>query len=100
MAEVLADFNATNKLKVVDTFSGHPRPNKDEVDVWGNNMLERYELEIKKSGAWAASSKICVEEYLSSIYANLLVRQEEINIQSKFDWVSQVSCLRIRHGLV
>jgi O-methyltransferase len=62
LAIALAVVQASNSKKSVwgyDTFEGHPEPNPDEFDVWGNSQLERFN-ELKAQGDdWC---KVSLEE--------------------------------------
>tara|TARA_B100002052_G_C15861757_1_gene590426 strand:+ start:1439 stop:2038 length:600 start_codon:yes stop_codon:yes gene_type:complete len=95
MAELLANSDSSKRLYVYDTFSGHPAPLPDEVDIWGNSMLERYNQEISKFGTWAAASKSEVESYLTSIYDHTEVIQCEVGPETSFENISKISCLRL-----
>ena len=52
----------------VDTCEGHPAPAQNEVDVWGNNMKERYEIEVSKNGSWAKACHHETTDFLQEIY--------------------------------
>jgi hypothetical protein len=47
-----------------DTFEGHPEPSADELDVWGNSQLEKFQVMRRKGEGWASKS---LDEVLSNI---------------------------------
>ena len=93
--------NENNLIRTVwgfDTFEGHPEPNADEVDVWGNNQLKLFkEFEIRGEN-WRKSSFDDATQNIRSICDNvdnlrLIKGRAEFTVpQSQ---ISKVSILRI-----
>ena len=95
IAETLLQCSSEKKLWAYDTFEGHPEPSKDEYDVWGNNMHEKYIQEVARHGSWAFASYREVGDFLGSIYSNIVLKKEEVSKASTFDDISSISCLRL-----
>ena len=95
MAEVLAEHNSDKRLIVYDTFEGHPEPLANEVDVWGNNMLDRYKQEVSVNGTWASVNQELVTNYLEHIYPNAVVHKEKVSGASAFEGISKIAVLRL-----
>jgi len=54
-----------------DTFSGHLEPRNDEVDIWGNDMYERWRVETGDGiSAWAPASTAEVRDAFDCLGIN------------------------------
>ncbi len=53
-----------------DTFEGHPEPSSDELDVWGNNQLERFEEFRSRGDDWCKVEIKQVRENVETVCAS------------------------------
>jgi O-methyltransferase len=95
VAHCLRRLNAENHIVGVDTFEGHPTPNEDEIDIWGNNMQERFLLETQDGRKWAESSYQEVSRNIREIYANATFLKEEVNTSFDADRFDSIAILRL-----
>jgi hypothetical protein len=95
VAHCLKQLNAKNLIVGVDTFEGHPIPGKDETDIWGNNMQERFLMETQDGQKWADSSYQEVFQNVCGIYDNITLLREEVNASFDADRFDSISILRL-----
>ena len=94
-AMALKCFGIKNKLIGVDTFAGHPEPNSNEIDAWGNNMKARHNEEVAKTGSWASANMEEVDLNLSKITKNYELIKEEVCTTTILNDVKKISILRL-----
>jgi hypothetical protein len=94
-AHALKYFKTQNTLIGLDTFEGHPEPNKDEVDIWGNNMNERFHLEVDQNGSWVKSNYEEVLKNLNSIFSNFRLIKGKVSSETNHPEISKIAILRL-----
>jgi O-methyltransferase len=69
-----------NKLKReiygYDTFEGHPRPSKKDIDIWGQSQIKRFKQHEKSKRGWA---KITLPTVIKNL-KNMQVDQKHVKL--------------------
>jgi len=87
--------NSKRTVVGFDTFQGHPPPSNDEVDVWGNNMKERYDIEISNNGNWAKANYTNVYDFLGNIYNKNQYRLTKGKTQDRLKEIREIEKISI-----
>jgi len=91
----LNEFKGKNRVVGYDSFEGHPEPEATEVDIWGNNMRDKY-LELKSAGEkWAFADYDEVNKRLQSIYKNVRLVKGVFNNSTDTSFITEISILRL-----
>jgi O-methyltransferase len=91
----LNHFKGTNKIIGYDSFEGHPKPESDEFDIWGNNMQKKYHEETQKKGHWAYANYDYVFSKLKNLYINLELHKGFVNNDINENIIKSISILRL-----
>lgn len=95
VAHALNVFKGRNRIIGFDTFEGHPRPDAAEVDIWGNNMQEKFQ-ELASSGEkWAFADYIKVNERLKYIYENVSLVKGVVDESIDVSGITEIAILRL-----
>jgi O-methyltransferase len=95
VAHALNEFKGSNRIVGFDTFEGHPMPEVEEIDIWGNNMQDKF-YEVTNSGKkWAFADYDSVEKNLKSIYSNVKLIKGVVNENVDTSDINEISILRL-----
>jgi len=95
IAHALNEFKGNNKIIGFDTFEGHPKPDKTEVDIWGNNMQEKFQ-ELTSSGEkWAFADYDNVNERLKYLYENVSLIKGVVDEKIETSGIDEIAILRL-----
>lgn len=95
VAHALKHFAGQNAIIGLDTFEGHPEPNQDEIDVWGNNMNERFHKEVEEHGSWVKSHYEEVHANLTEICSNFRLIKGKVSSETNHPEISKIAILRL-----
>jgi hypothetical protein len=95
MAEALVAFGGSNHLVSFDTFKGYPKPSPDEVDVWGNSMLERWLKAEDEGRRWGSVCLEEVENHLAAITSRFTLVEGEVGSATDFSGIQEIALLRL-----
>lgn len=95
IGHALNKFDGSNLIVGYDTFEGHPEPEKNEIDIWGNNMHKRFQEEIEKGGKWVYADYEYVLSNLNNVYKNVKLYKGLVNESIDENDVNQISILRL-----
>ena len=91
----LNEFKGKNRIFGFDTFEGHPMPGVFEMDVWGNNMHDKFH-EFKNNGdKWAYADHSVVNKNITNIYPNAQIIKVQIDENMSTTDISKISILRL-----
>ena len=93
--ELVAQSTLQGKMQSLDTFEGHPEPNQDEIDVWGNNMNERFHKEVEEHGSWVKSHYEEVHANLTEICSNFRLIKGKVSSETNHPEISKIAILRL-----
>ena len=88
-------FKGKNQVYGFATFEGQPEPSKNEVDVWGDNMNERFHKEINASNSWAKSHYDRVFQNLKAIRDTVTLRKGLVTEKTTEPEINKISILRL-----
>jgi len=95
IAHALNNHGGENKIVGFDTFEGHPEPQAEEVDAWGNNMREKYQQEVEDGKKWAYANFDNVNQNLKKIYNNYELVKGLVDESIDDQALKNVSMLRL-----
>ena len=82
-----------------DTFEGHPEPSADELDVWGNSQLSKFQDMKLKGESWASKSldevSSCIEQVSESEMPRLRLVKGRAEESIRAQHPGSVALLRI-----
>lgn len=93
IAYALNEYQGSNRIIGFDTFEGHPKPGKNEVDIWGNNMQKKFKEE--KVGKWAYANYEYVLSNLNNVYKNFQLYKGLVDESIDENKVSNIAVLRL-----
>jgi O-methyltransferase len=95
VAHALNEFKGNNRIIGFDTFEGHPMPASAEVDIWGNNMQDKFNEVAKTGGKWAFADFHTVKSNLEGIYSNVKLIKGIVDENLGVSDINEVSILRL-----
>jgi len=95
VAYALNEYKGTNKIVGFDTFEGHPKPEANEIDIWGNNMQAKFQ-EVEKSGEkWAFADYDDVNTRLRKINSNVELIKGIVDQNIDASKINRIAILRL-----
>ena len=95
VAHALTEFKGKNRIIGFDTFEGHPMPDAAELDIWGNNMQEKFHAVTKAGEKWAFADFDTVRSNLESIYSNVKLIKGVVDENIDERDINEISILRL-----
>ena len=95
VAHALNEFKGNNRIVGFDTFEGHPMPEAEEIDIWGNNMLDKFHEVTNDGEKWCFADYHSVENKLKSIYTNVTLIKGVVNETVDMSDINEISILRL-----
>lgn len=93
IAYALNEYQGSNRIIGFDTFEGHPKPGKNEVDIWGNDMQKKFKEE--KAGKWAYAKYEYVLSNLNNVYKNVQLYKGLVDESIDDNKVGNIAILRL-----
>ena len=95
VALALNEFKGNNGIVGFDTFEGHPMPEAEEIDIWGNNMQDKFNEVTNNGEKWAFADYDSVEKNLKSIYSNVKLIKGVVDETVDTSDINEISILRL-----